>query len=295
MAIETVVLRQGRFLLTDTAGRELLDCRDIVIRAVLREDGAADGRIDIEKVLVRRAVPLDRVTSPFTIKHGLLRLPEIRADIAGGRATGSLETRTDRHPMDYQADLAIRDARVADLIDSAGLPRDRIAGRLGGEITLAGLIGDWRTANGRGAIEIRDGEIQQIEMFQTIGQALRLEELVRFNLESARAAMTITDGTTRIDPLEMRSPNMRMVAAGEILPDGRLDMDARLHLHAKIRKRLPDFVKDNMRESDEDGYLYLPFEITGTVSSPRTNLVSQLVGDSLEDRVRGVLRDFFGD
>ncbi len=298
VVLNVVDIAGGKVEVRDESGHVVILCEGVALRATTTEGANRQGDLSVESVLIHEALRVESVASSFRLTEDRLLLPDVSATLAGGKLEGSLEMAISTEPLSYKANLAMHGCDLKGMLAMAGLPEDHLSGKLDAEAELAGAPGNWGSANGTFRLDIRNGSLRQIGLLQTIGQALGIEELVEFKVEEGYVIGHVREGRTFLDPFSLQSPNFKVLAKGEIQPDASLDLDARLYIHKKIRKRLPSLTKSNLHKSTEAGledYQYLEFEITGTLSQPKSNILERMIGHSLEERVRDVLQGLFGD
>ncbi len=293
--IKQVRVSDGSLSYFTASGDRLVHCENLMLVSNLEPNFHSKGEITVAKVNYRNVLQFENLHSRYSQTSESIELAEMTAELEGGKVNGRLKLLIDQAPILYESEVKIEGTDIVGIMDFSGLPRDRLSGTLNADLLVHGQVDNWESANGRAHLEIHDGSMSQIEILQTLGQALQIDELVHFDIKQAHANAQIINGVTQVDDLVIRSSNMKVTAAGKIESDGQLDLDAKLHLHAKIRKRLPDFAKDNMRDSNEDGYKFLNFKIDGTVSKPKSNVLERLIGQGLENKVKNLLENFFGD
>ena len=153
-----------------------------------------------------------------------------------------------------------------------------------------GKTDDANALTGAGQIFLRDGQLQQYSLLVALGQILQIEELTQLHLEQAQAKYHISPGLVTIDELTLRSPNIRLSAAGTVTFSGKLRLDSQLAINEKIRAQLFKPIRENFRPISEAGYSAVDFQVAGTLDHPKSNLMERMVGRDLKDFVSG----FFG-
>lgn len=299
VVLDELAIQGGELQIQDEDGRSIVSCKGITMQMdPADEETVRSGLLTVESVVVREVVHAEALRSSFRFDGATLDMPEVTASVEGGKLEGTIQLATQSAPIGYSGQIKLLGCDVTRLTASAGLPPGRVAGKLNATASLRGAVGDWTSAQGDFRVDLHDGSISQIDLFQTIGQALRIEELVEFQIEEGYAVGRVQDGLTTIDPLILRSPNLQVVSVGTIQPDARLNLESKLYIHKKIRKRMPGMAKSNLKKSDDPAladYQYLEFEVDGTLGHPRSNILERLVGDAIEDKVRGVLRGLLGE
>ena len=107
--------------------------------------------------------------------------------------------------------------------------------------------------------------------------------------EQAEAKYHLSPGLVTIDELTLRSPNIRLTAAGTVAFDGALQLNSQLAINDRIRGQLFRAMRDNFHPIDP-GYSAIDFQVGGTVDRPSTNLMERLVGRDISS----MLNSFFG-
>ena len=153
-----------------------------------------------------------------------------------------------------------------------------------------GKTDDANALTGAGQIFLRDGQLQQYSLLVALGQVLQIEELTQLHLEQAQAKYHISPGLVTIDELILRSPNIRLSAAGTVTFSGKVRLDSQLAINEKIRAQLFKPIRENFRPISEAGYSAVDFQVAGTLDRPKSNLMERMVGRDLKDFVSG----FFG-
>lgn len=298
ISLDSIDITDGRIEVLNEQGVCIVQCEGVSLKATSDPDGNREGVLHVDSVLLHSALHIQSVNSPFTLHDQKLSMPDITATVEGGQLTGQIDLEIALSPIAYVAQLSIAGSDLTRLLATARLPEDRLSGKLDAKAQLSGRLDNWQTANGNFRVDVSQGSLRQIGLFQTIGQALAIEELVEFEIEEGYVIGQVREGVTTIEPLLLRSPNLRVVAEGSIQHDSSLNLPARLYIHKKIRKRLPSLAKSNLKAPSEPGledFQYLEFEVTGTLAQPKSNILERLVGDSLEDRLRGALKGIFGN
>jgi hypothetical protein len=236
-----------------------------------------------------------------------LSLNDVRADFYGGTGAGQAEISFNpgRGP-DFQFDLAFTDSRLEQLMpdllagggadafsmknsaegasagnanpalraapDSAKVnsqpnPEGALSGSL--SITHANST-DWRTVQGHGNLELRDGLIWSIPLFGVFSPVLDgiSPGLGSSRVSAGTATFTITNGVIRSDDLQVRSPAVRLGYRGTI--------DLQGQVNARVEAEL---LRDLWGIGPLVSTVFWPvtklfeYKVTGTVHQPKSDPV----------------------
>ncbi|MEI6494148.1 MAG: hypothetical protein WCO94_16505, partial [Verrucomicrobiota bacterium] len=158
---------------------------------------------------------------------------------------------------------------------------------------LSGVSGKPETFAGRVDVSLREARFQPLDFIRQIGDLMNIQELRMFELKTAEAGLNIHDKKVTVETLVLESENLVLDATGPVGFDGKMKLQARLHLNERLRKDLAGLLSNNFKESERAGYQLMPFSITGTVSRPKTDLLDKLTGFHIGDDVGGLLKNLF--
>jgi hypothetical protein len=142
-------------------------------------------------------------------------------------------------------------------------------------------------------VSLQQARFQPLDVIRQIGVLMGIQELQMLELKTAEAAFNIRDKKVTADSIVLESENLVMDAKGPIGFDGKLKLQARLHLNERLRKDLAGLLGNNFKESERPGYQQMPFSITGTVSRPKSDLLDRLTGFRIGQDVGGLLKNLF--
>ncbi len=235
----------------------------------------------------------ENVLTPFSYSAGEIEIPAIEALLAGGPLTGSLRLSPDAAKSPFAAALKFHDVDVARLSTEAGWTPGQMAGTLAGELELHGSSDAVEKGEGKGQLTLRDGQLRQLEFFQTIGQLLQIDGLTNLRPKLGTAVFRIADEKTMVDELVLEAPDIKLSARGKIGFDGKLALDAHLALSHSLATNLPTFVRETFSETDAAGQASIGFKITGKSDRPHTDLAEKLVGKKLGEQFGNVISKLF--
>lgn len=192
-------------------------------------------------------VPFDRLFSHLVLDGPVVRFDPFVARVGEhGRweLAGNLELENGKpHALDFETTMAampfdgVRDllAQLSESEDPA--PEDEASGdaetaeeesrgTVDLELTLGGMIGDWNSFLGAGALAIAEAPLGEIHLFGGLSRALSSIgiRLTSFRLEEATAPLEIHSGRLFFPDLVVRSPTLRINANGFIaFPENTVD------------------------------------------------------------------------
>ena len=162
-----------------------------------------------------------------------VKLSEMNMDFYGGRAAGSAEFDvTPGRPTEFHFNVgttnALLHSLMADLVRS-----NRLEGRLTANLDISSAsVADWRSVNGYGNLELRDGLIWDIPLFGIFSPVLNgiVPGLGNSRATAGNCSFLLTNGVLFSNDLEIRTSGMRL--------DYRGTVDLEAHINAKVEAEL---------------------------------------------------------
>lgn len=288
--VKRIRIENGMTQFFDSKGAPVLAMTGIGISGNFLPDRSITGTFRIAGMGVGLFVHPKHLKGTFTWKNGRLVIPDLQADWAGGKLTGSIET----DPGKGFSALATADGvLIKKLAADAGIDGDGTRGSLSFKGQLQGIAGKPETFKGKVDVSLQQARFQPLDFIRQIGELMNIQELRMLELKTAVAGLTIQDRKVSVDNLVLESENLVIDARGPVGFDGKMKLQARLHLNERLRKDLAGILGNNFKESDRAGYEQMPFSITGTVSRPKTDLLDKLTGFRIGQDVGGLLKNLF--
>lgn len=288
--VKRVRVTNGKAQFFDSKGAPLLTLTGVEVSGEVLPDRSIAGTFRIAEMGVGAFVHPDHARGTFTWKNGRLVIPDLHADWAGGQLTGSLEIGADK---EFSLAAAAEGILVRKLAADAGIDGEGSRGSLFSQGEFHGISGKPETFTGRVDISLQEARFQPLDIIRQIGELMSIQELRMLELKTAEAVFSIHDRKVTADTLVLESENLVMDAKGPIGFDGKMKLQARLHLNERLRKDLAGLLANNFKESERTGYKQIPFSITGTVSRPKTDLLDRLTGFRIGQDVGGLLKNLF--
>ena len=240
-------------------------------------------------------IGVESLHAPFSYSpgpSGAFTLPELSATLAGGKAHGYFHGWPEAPKAPFDLSLNFDDVSLDELATQQGWKRGQASGKLSGEIELSGESSRIERAEGPGKLRLKDGQLRQLELLQAIGQVLGIRELSDFHLQDAHADFHVSGEKVHVDQLILAAPDLQLGAKGTIRFDQKVSLDAQLSVEDQIVKRLPPLVSEGFA-SPENGRRTIDFNISGSTSRLKTNLMDKLIVHKIDAQFGGLLDGLF--
>lgn len=281
-----IVVRDPRSVLTRIDGADL----DTSVRL---SGGAVEGEgtLAIATVSLADAFFVRDATAPLVASKGTLALDPVRATLAGGDVRGDARVRL-QDGFRFDARLKLQGARLQTLLAEAGAAQ-AMSGLVAGEATVEGR-GGVETLKGSGQVQVDDCRATQVALLTLLSTLLRVPELARPELDECRATFTLGGGRLLTPSVSLKGPSVQLTGRGSTsLKTMALDYDMTLALGEPLARRIPVAeVRDAFRDRG-DGFATIDFAVTGTTSSPKTDLALRLGKGAAESGLRKLFRRRF--
>ncbi len=285
-------LKRAAFDFLDAAGKPVASFSGITLDCPDPNADSVKGTVKSKSAVIKGFVRLDEIGAAFTYSQGRLLLSDVSADIAQGRLRGSLDLQTIAPGSPFSMSARFENVQLAPLIPRTRAAAIDASGILDGFLNAAGNSRDQDSIRGQGQIVLRDGHVRY-ELFQMLGELLRIPELSRLDLSQARVGYHFAKSKTQVDQLLLQSQDLRMTAHGGVGFDGRLDLAAQLAINSRVSDRLPSIIRENF-VNDNSGYSHRDFSIRGAIWSPKTDLVQRDVGRKIKRQLTDLLFNVLG-
>lgn len=187
------------------------------------EDGRMDatytaGRLTVDDLIARFAG--GRITSlGAPIGPGRGPAPSLGAPRPQGRALAVDLIEGGR----FDLSLGFDDLEVRALLAGLVSTEEVTGGRVHASLRLAGLPADPLSLAGSGLVRIERARLGSVPVARAVFTALGFDATATF--DRARARFDLAQGVAEIEGLEVQSPLLQLVGAGELGLDGRLEID----------------------------------------------------------------------
>jgi len=295
--VDGVEVRRSRILFENRDGWPLLDADGITARADLSAEGDARGEARIPEAVVAGLIVARDLASDFTLQEGLLRLADIRGEVAGGRlgGHGEIATRTDGSP--YKWSLQLDGFQMSELRMPDSFGGTRLEGTLSASFEIDGRNAPRREVRGKARADLAGGRMIPSEYLQGLGQVLGIRELQGLEFREAYAELRIEDDFVHVAPMWLRADEFAVEMTGPVARSGALDLKARLFLGPSSAARLAALTGREFPAADIEGmsdFRVVSFQVNGTLEKPQSDLAARLLGGGVGGKIGQFFLNFIG-
>lgn len=286
-------ITRGSIEMIDKYAKRVALLSDIEMNYTTVSAEKIEGTITIASASYAGVGTFENVHSPFKWEAKQFDLSALEAAVAGGALHASLQLKPEAKDSPFVASVKFANLDAGRLATEFGWEAGQIGGTLSGALDVHGDSRAIERMEGKGEFTMQNGQLRQLELFQTIGQLLQIEELANLRLKNAHAAFHLADEKAFIDGMQLEASELRISGQGMVRFDGKLAIDARLGVRETLLKKLPSFARDAFTETD-DGLPALGFKISGKTDKPKTDLAEKFIGKKLSDQFGSLVSDLFG-
>jgi hypothetical protein len=256
-------------------------------------DELAEGIAVIERAVWAETLVLENVRSSFRYTETEFTLPDVTATLGGGPVRGKFHGQPEAPKSPFETELTFAQVNLDRVATDVGWKEGQVSGLAAGKLDLHGDMHRAERAEGTGQVQLRDGRFQQLDLFQTIGQALDIRELTDLRLKDGGGDFRIAGEKVLFDRLTLTAANLQLTAKGQIRFDKKVNMEAQLGLDETLLKQLPDVVRSSFATAN-GGQRTIDFNITGSTDKLKTNLLDKLIGQKIGQQFDDLLTGLFG-
>lgn len=272
------------FLLRDKQGQQTLALTSV---ETLTQPTATPGGWDITghggKLLVRDLPPLslDRAEVRWNrdrifINHATLGFYD-KAKLSG---TG--DVKLGENPQ-LNLDLQFGNLDAKKLLSENW--QKKISGMLEGNLTVKGNPKLKTELTSKGTLRLEDGVVEGLPLLDLIAQYTKMQRFKRLALHQAQADFVKVGDRIEITDLVLQSDGLTRLEGSFTLNDRQItDGQFRLGVTPGTLRWIPG-AEQKVFTHAENGFLWTPLEISGSLDQPRENLSARLAGAAVESLV----------
>ena len=249
-----------------------VDSADVALEKLVFENGHVRAWMDVEDLdgrvadreLADASLALTYIEPHLSILDLSGRFEKGRVRNLSSERTGPFFSIDLAPPFPFQLAVRLAEVDVSGLL--RGLYESEFASRgvLSSELRLGGTLDRITDIRGEGNVEMRETSLWSIPVVRDLFSQLGFDQTAVF--EEMRAAFRIHDGVIELDPMQVKSPLLKLVGAGTLDLDGSLHHDLRVE-YSLVDKlgpftRLIYFVQNNL----------LTVSVRGDMARPRVVL-----------------------
>jgi hypothetical protein len=194
-------------------------------------------------------------------------ITNLQAGFYGGRLASDIFV--DFSPAtnaDFRLTARVADADLHRLMSDLSSPTNRLEGMFSGNLAITRAnSGDWKSWQGFGSAQLRDGYLWDIPLFGIFSPVLDavIPGVGNSRVGGGGANFTITNSVIHTDDMEIRSPAIRLAYRGTIDFDGRVNarVEARILRDAWLIGPVVSLVLSPLTKLFE-------YKVTGTLKEP---------------------------
>lgn len=274
----------------DDMGRTLLRVENANFEADVFPDNTSSGTLLIRELEIGTALRIRKLGGPFTWDGKTISMPEITGLLAGGPITGNYTMHLSGQPT-FVLNAEVTDAKLSKLAEDATAEAGKTDGTMKGNIHLSGNPTRADSLTGTANIDLIQARLEPVDFIVKVGELFGIDELQLLKLSEATSQFVIADEQVIVETIRLKSENLILEGQGRADFDGDLKLKSRLLINKKIQKQLGGSLGKNFQPSEDKAYKQLPFNVTGTVSNPKTDLLDRVIGIDLGEDVGGLLKN----
>jgi len=280
---------------------EIITLIPIDTQAVLSADSAtelaqalpkisASGTINIDAGVYSQ-VEFEKFIGNLEFRDNVLHIDEITTDLYSGSLDG--EVIVDYEKVDapeFQVDFSARDIEINGFLSRMTALDDVVYGRTQMSSSFAGVIGeptdviDQLTANGM--VLINQGHIDNLPLFKTISDQLKLQTFDREEFRDLRNSFKIQDGNVVFDSYIMKIADAEWEIEGKVGFDGTLDYI--INITADSKALAGADILDDLGSlfGEKSGKVTIPVVLTGSYQEPIISLDHSKLTKSADNKIK---------
>lgn len=260
----------------------------------------ASGDINDFKSMVINAQALSSSLSVYGLKTadffleykqagGVLRIPSMRISLYDGAINANAAMNFNSKNLPYRLELDIKDIKLEKLKLDTSIKDKEIAGIVQAQATLNGFSNDISKLSGQGDINIRDGKLWQLNLFQGMGKLIFGKDFANIIFNEGQCSFVIKDKAFFTDSLKLKSNLAELSGCAKINFDSAIDASIEVHVldqMAPLTSTFKDVATAIVGKSDKFGMI----KISGTLAQPKYKFQPSVI-----DIIKGLKDCFLGN
>jgi hypothetical protein len=294
-----VVLKQlevgkGSVTLTDHTKARLLTVEDAGFRSAFDIEGGVargSGEAAIARVGLADLLFLRSVKAPLTLTKETVTLAPIRADLAGGRATGDVTVHT-KGGFRYVAHLEVKGVEAETLLAEAKSAAG-LKGTLAAKATFEGS-GGLPTMKGRGQGTVTGCQVENARTLALLASVLQVPELASPDFDECRAEFRQSGYRVETPVVLLSGKAVQLRGAGTVdLRSYGLDYAMTLALAPRLFAKVTRPELRPAFQQRADGFSTIDFRLYGTTAAPQTDLLARVAKGAATNALKKQIERMF--
>ena len=184
----------------------------------------------MDYVFLGKTLPFDRINAKLLLTDDRLQISELNGTIFSGTMRGGADISLAKNDQRYRATMTVDQVDFPRLTDLY-FKYKTAAGSMNGRYEWTGSGSEARTMNGKGEVEVRNGDVFAIPLFGPLSDILnKIMPGVGYRVaRKANMSFTIKDGIIRTSDFHVDGGTFGMVGLGNAhFLDDKIDFDVRI-------------------------------------------------------------------
>jgi hypothetical protein len=287
LVLKQLAVEKGSVTMTDHTKARLLTLEGVGSRSAFEVEGGVargSGEATIATVGLGDLLFLRAVRAPLALSKETVKLAPIRAEVAGGRATGDVIVHL-KGGFRYVANLEVKGVDMSTLLAEAK-SAGGVWGTLAAKATFEGS-GGLPTMRGRGQGTVTGCRVEHGQTLALLAGILQVPELSNPDFDTCRAEFTQSGSRLSTPVLLLEGKALQLSGTGTVDLDT-LGLDYQMSL-ALAPKLFAKVTRPELRPAFKergDGFSAIDFRLYGTTSNPQTDLLSRVAKAAAADAVK---------
>jgi hypothetical protein len=189
-----------------------------------------DSPSGMDYVFLDKTLPFDRINAKLLLTDDRLQISELNGAIFSGTVRGGTDISLAKNDQRYRATMTFDHVDFPKLTDLYFKYKTAV-GLMNGHYEWTGTGSDARTMNGKGEVEVRNGDVFAIPLFGPLSDILnKIMPGVGYRVaRKANMSFTIKDGVIRTSDFHVDGGTFGMVGQGNAhFLDDKIDFDVRI-------------------------------------------------------------------
>jgi hypothetical protein len=286
VVLKQLAVEDGSVTLTDHTRARLLAMEGAGFRSAFEVEGGmarGSGEAAVSTVSFGDLLFLRAVRAPLSLSKETVKLAPIRAEVAGGRATGDVTVHM-KGGFRYVANFEVKGVDMSTLLAEAK-SSGGVAGRLAGKATFEGS-GGLSTMKGRGQGTVTGCRVEHGRTLSLLAGILQVPELASPDFDECRAEFTQSGSRVSTPVLVLTGEAVQLRGAGTVnLETSGLDYQMTLALAPRLFAKVTRPELRPAFKERADGYSTIDFHLYGTTSEPQTDLLARIATSAATEAI----------
>ena len=191
-----------------------------------------NGASGMDYTFLGKTLPFDRISGRLLFTNDRLQIVDLRGGLLSGTVRGNADVSLAPHDPRYRANISVNGINFP-LLTDLYYNYKTAHGQLSGTYDFAGLGSNARNMNGRGKVEVTNGDVFAIPIFGPLSGILNhIVPGSGYSIaHKASASFKINDGVIHTGDFEAAATLFSMLGHGDIhFLDDKLDFDLRMNM-----------------------------------------------------------------